>query len=109
MAPTSFKCTTFFILKLRTVRERLLEHAVAMREVSGSSPGQGGHKNLCRHREPSDYISFRNAIKRQRFHTLNTHDTKPKTTQQHSLQMPYMLEPDLSPFLPDAARSFPSE
>ena len=24
-----------------------LERAVAMREVSGSSPGRGGHKNLC--------------------------------------------------------------
>ena len=45
-----------------------LEHAVAVREVSGSSPGQTGRKNLCGRREPSDYVSFRKAVKRQWFH-----------------------------------------
>ena len=58
-----------------------LERAVAVREVSGLSPGQGGHKNFCGRWEPSDYVSFHWAVKRQRFHTLNTHDKKPKTTQ----------------------------
>ena len=32
----------------------LLERAVALREVSGSSPGLDGHKNLCGRRELSD-------------------------------------------------------
>ena len=32
----------------------LLERAVAVREVSGSSPDRGGHKNLCGLRELSD-------------------------------------------------------
>ena len=73
-----------------------LECAVALREVSGASPGQGGHKNLCGCKEPSDYVSFRRTVERQRFHTLNTHDTKPRTTQQHSLQTLYTLELDLT-------------
>ena len=81
--------------------------AVAV-QVSGSSPVRGGHKNLCRHREPSDYVSFRRTVTIQRFCTLNTHDTKPRT-QQHSLQRPYILELDLCPFPPDIARSFPPE
>ena len=82
-----------------------LKRAVAMREVSGSSPGRGRHTYLYERREPSDYIRFRRAVKRQRFHT---HDTKPRTTQQHSLQMPYTLELDLGPFPPDVACSFSS-
>ena len=81
-----------------------LEHTVTVREVSGSSPSRNGHKNHCGCMEPSDYISFRRGVKRQWFHTLNTHNTKPRTTQQHSLQVPYMLELDLGP---DVARSFP--
>ena len=89
-----------------SVAERL-EHAVAVREVSGSSPGQAGHKNLCGRMEPSYYVSFSRAVERQQFHKLNTHDTKPRTTQQNSLQTPYTLELDLGPFLPDVARLFP--
>ena len=85
-----------------------LGRAVAVLEVLGSIPGRGGHKNLCRHREPSDYVSFRRSVKGQRFHTLNTYDTKPRTTQQHSLKTPYTLELDLGPFLPDV-HSFPPE
>ena len=65
-----------------------------------------GHKNLCRCREPSDYVSLCRAVETQQFHTLNTHDTKPRT-HQHSLQTPYMLELDLGPFPPDVAHSFP--
>ena len=86
-----------------------LESAVAVREVSGSIPGWGGHKNLCGRRETSDYVSSRRAVERQRFHTFNTHVTKPRTKQQHSLQTPYTLELDLGPFPPDVARSFPPE
>ena len=41
-----------------------LERTVAMRQVLDSIPGRGGHKNLCGSREPSDYFSFRMAIKR---------------------------------------------
>ena len=52
-----------------------LERAIAVGKVSGSTPGRGGHKNLCGRRE-NDYVSSRRAVKRQRFHTLNTHDTK---------------------------------
>ena len=63
-----------------------LERAVAVREVSGSNPGRGGHKNLCWRREPSGYVSFRRAVKWQRFHALNTLNTKPRTTQ-HSLHV----------------------
>ena len=62
-----------------------LERAVAVREVSGSSPGQGGQKNLCGRRKLSDYVSFLRAVERQRSHTLNAHDTKPRRTQ-HFLQ-----------------------
>ena len=80
-----------------------LERAVAVQEVSCSSPGQGGH------RETSDYVSFHRAIKRQWFHTLNTHYTKPRTTQQHYLHTPYMLVLDLGPFPLDVAHSFPPE
>ena len=47
-------------------------------EISGSSTGRGGHKNLSKRREPSKYVSFRRAVERQRFHTLHTHDTKAK-------------------------------
>ena len=60
----------------------LIEHAVTVQEVSGSSLGQGGHKNLCGHREPSDYVSSHRAAKRQQFHTLNRHDTKPRTKEE---------------------------
>ena len=52
-------------------------------------------------------ISFRRAVGRWRFHTLNTHDTKPKKQQQHYLQTPYTLE--LGPFPSDVAHSFPSK
>ena len=76
---------------------------VAVREVSGLIPGRDAHKNLCGRREPLDYVSFLRAVKRKRFNTLNTHDTKPSTIQQHSLQTPYTLELNLSPFPPDAA------
>ena len=38
--------------------------------VLGSIPDQGGDKNLYGIREPSDYISFREAVKRNRFHVL---------------------------------------
>ena len=61
-----------------------VERVVAVREVSRSSPGRGGHG------EPSDYVSFRRAVERQRFHTINTHDTNPRTTQQYSLQITYV-------------------
>ena len=89
-----------------------LERAIAVREFSGSNPGRGEHKeNLCGHRGPSNYVSFRRAVKRQRLYTLNSHDKAKNntTTQQHSLQTPYTLELDLGLFLPDVARSFPPE
>ena len=95
--------------KLGAAVAELLEHAVAAREVSGSNPGRSEQKKLFGRREPSNYVSFHRAVKRQRFHTLNTQDTKPRTTQQQSLQAPYMLELDLSPFPPDVARSIPPE
>ena len=58
-----------------------LEREVVVREVSVSSPGWGRHKkNLYGCREPSDYVIFCRAVKRQWFHTHNTHDTKPITT-----------------------------
>ena len=41
--------------------------------------------------------------KDKRFHTLNKHDTKTRTTQQHSLQTPYTWELYLDPFPPDVA------
>ena len=47
-----------------------LERAVVVLEVSGSSPSRVRQKNLCGRREPSDYISFRKAVKGQRFHAL---------------------------------------
>ena len=55
-------------------------------EVSGSIPGRGGHKNLCGGREPSDYVSFRKAVKRQLFRTRNTYNTEPRTI---SITLPY--------------------
>ena len=86
-----------------------LESAVAVREVLGSSPGRGEHKNLYGRRKPSEYVSFRSVVKRQRFHTLNSDDTKSTTTQQHSLQAPYTLELDLGKSPPDFVPSFPPE
>ena len=86
-----------------------LGRAVAVREVSSSNPSRGEHKDLCERSEPSDYVSFRRAAKRQRLHTLNTHDTKPKTTQQHSLQTLYTLELDLGPFPADADHFLPND
>ena len=80
-----------------------IKRSVAVAEGSGSSPGRGGR------REPFDYISFHRAVERQWFHTLNTHHTKPRTTQQHSLQTPYTLELDIGPFPIDVAHSFPLE
>ena len=47
----------------------LLDRAVAVWEVSGSSPGRGGHTNVCGRRELSDYVSFRRAVEIQRLHT----------------------------------------
>ena len=35
--------------------------------------GADTKKNLCGHRRPSEYVIFRWAVKRQRFHTLNAH------------------------------------
>ena len=86
-----------------------LKRAVAVRKVSGSNPGRGGHKNLCGRREPSDYVSLRRAVKRQRFHTFNTHNTKSRTAHQYSLKTPYMLELDLGAFPPDVVTSLPPE
>ena len=40
-----------------------LERAFAVRKVSGSIPGRGEHKNLRGRRGPSDYFSFRRAVK----------------------------------------------
>ena len=65
----------------------------------GRERGKIGYKNLCR----------RNAVEKQRFHTLNTHDIKPGTKQQHSLQTANTLELDFGPFPPDVANSFPPE
>ena len=48
-------------------------------------------------------------VKRHRFHTLSTHDTKPRTTEQYSLQTPYTLELDLGPFQPDVAHFLPND
>ena len=42
-------------------------------------PAEADTKN-CGRRKPSDYVSFRRAVEWQRFHTLNKHDTKPRTT-----------------------------
>ena len=83
-----------------------LQRAVVVRVVSDSSPGRGEHKNLSGRREPSDYVSFRRAFERQWIHTLNTHDTKPSTTQHNT---PYKVELYISPFPPDVANLFPRE
>ena len=48
-----------------------LERALAVREVLDSLSGRGGHKNRWGRKEPSDYVSFRRAVNRQRFHTIN--------------------------------------
>ena len=50
-----------------------LERAVAVLNASGSSPSRGGTKNFYRRTEPYDHVSFRRAVERQWFHTLNTH------------------------------------
>ena len=50
-----------------------IECALAVREVSGSSPVRGGHINPCER-------SFRWAVKIQWFLTPNIHDTNPRTT-----------------------------
>ena len=55
-----------------------LERVVAVREVSGFSSGLGGRKNICRRKGTSNYVSFRMAVERRQFNTLNTHDTKPR-------------------------------
>ena len=47
-----------------------LERAVAVPEVSGSISCRGEHKNFCRSTEPSEYVSFRRAVKRQLFNNL---------------------------------------
>ena len=60
-------------------------------------------KNFYGRRGASDYVIFRRAVKRQPFHI---HDTKPRTTQQHSSRTPYTLELDQGLFPPDIARSF---
>ena len=65
-----------------------LERAVAVQEVLSSIPGLGGHKNLCGNMEPSVYVSFHRAVKREWFHTLKTHYTKPRTTLHLSNAMP---------------------
>ena len=80
-----------------------------VRTKLGSIPGRGKYKNLCRRRESSDYVSFCKGVKRQRFHTLHTHDANPRTTQQHSVQTPYTLELDLSPFPPYVAHFIPND
>ena len=56
---------------------------VAVREVLGSIPGRGGHKNLCGGKEPSDYVSFRRAVKKEQFHTL-----KPRYKTKNNLKFP---------------------
>ena len=50
----------------------LLEHAVALREVSGLIPYRGGHKNLCGRREPFNYVSFCVVVKDNGSILLNT-------------------------------------
>ena len=74
-----------------------LERAVAVREISDSSPGRGGHKtfaNVGNHLASS--VSA--GLSKDKLRTLNTHDTKPRKIQQHSLKTPYTLELDLDPF-----------
>ena len=85
-----------------------LEGAVAVWEVSGLSPGRGGQKNFCGCREPSDYVSFLRAVKRQRFRTLNHTIQSQEQHNSTSLQTLYTLEMDLGPF-PIRWRSFPPE
>ena len=46
-----------------------LERSIAVREVSGSISGRGGHKNLCGLREPSEYVSSIHLI-----HTITRQD-----------------------------------
>ena len=57
-----------------------LERAGAVCEVSGSGPGWGGHKNLC---NVGNLLTTSVSTGKQ-FHTLNTHDNKTRSTQQHS-------------------------
>ena len=66
-------------------------------------------QNLCGCKEPSDNVSFYRAVKMHWFCTLNTHDTKPRTPQQHSLQTPYTLELDHGPFPTDVPHFLPSD
>ena len=84
-----------------------LKCAVAGREVSGASPGRGGHNNLCGLREPSYYVGFRRTVKRQWFHTRK-HKIQIKnntTTLLTNTLTFYTLELNLGPF-PTAVTHF---
>ena len=48
--------------------------------VADRVPAGADTKKLCERRGPFDYVIFRRSVKSQQFHTLNTHDTKPRTT-----------------------------
>ena len=82
----------------------LLERAVDVREVSGSSPVSSGHNNLCSDWEHFWYISFCKAVKRQQFLTLNKHTIQNQEQQRKlSLQTFYKLELHLGLFPADVA------
>ena len=71
-----------------------LEHALDVREVSSSIPDRG--TKISAVAENLLAVSFHMSVKRKRFHTLKTHDTKLRTTQ-NSFHV-YMLKLDLDPF-----------
>ena len=75
------------------------EGAVAMREVLGYIPGQGELKNIWGRGKLSDCISFRRAVKRQRFHTLKKCTIQSQIQHNNnSLQSLSTLELYLGPF-----------
>ena len=79
-----------------------LDYSIASYDPHGSCGLPGGHKNLCRCRRPSDFVSLRRSVKRYLFRTLNIYDTNPRTTSTTFLtKMLMTLKPDLDPFPTD--------
>ena len=87
----------------------LLEHTVAVREVSSSSPGRGGHKTFANVGNLlTTSISAWLSNDSDSIHLIHTMQSQ----EQHNntpYKTPYTLELDLGPFPPDVARSFPTE
>ena len=74
-------------------------------QVSGSIPGQDGHKSFCDGREYFDYVSFHRAVKGHQFHTLKHTKQSQEQRNNISLQTLYTLELDLCPLPTDGVHS----